>query len=125
MSDAPAPAPAAAPQPSWQKVSRWILLVAGVILMLSGAIKLYGYFFPSLPSCTSETTTSILRKIFTDKKIEVTNLTALKTVTDTSSEKTCEGEVETATERATIFYRVDWQDRDDTVMITKVDAKPK
>ena len=101
------------------------MVAAGIILMLSGAIKLVGYFFPSLPSCTSDTATAILRKIFSDKKIAVTNLSGLKTVTDTSSEKTCEGQIETATETAILHYRVYWQNRDVTVMITKVDAKPK
>jgi uncharacterized protein YcfL len=101
------------------------MLAAGVILMLSGAIKLIGYFFPSLPSCSADTTAAVLRNIFKQKNIEVANLTGLKTVTDTSDEKTCEGQIETTTERATIYYRVYWQDRDVTVMITKVDARPK
>ena len=126
MSNAPTPAPSAAPpQTTWQKSSRWIMLAAGVILLLSGAIKLIGYFFPSLPSCTADTTTAVLRNIFKQKNVEVVNLTDLKTLTDTSSEKTCEGQIETTTERATILYRVYWQDRDVTVMITKVDARPK
>ena len=126
MYDAPAPAPPAAPpQTAWQKSSRWIMFAAGIILMLSGAIKLFTYFVPSPPSCTSDTTTAVLRNGFKQKDVEVTNLTDLKMVTDTSSEKTCEGQIETAAERATIFYRVYWQDRDVTVMITKVDAKPK
>ena len=126
MSDAPSPAaPAEPPKTVWQKSSRWIMIAAGIILMLSGAIKLYNSFFPSLPSCTSDTATKILRSIFTDKKVEVVNLTGLKTVTDTSDEKTCEGQIETPTEHATIYYRVYWQDRDVMVMITKVDAKPK
>ena len=126
MSDSPAPVPSAAPpQTTWQKSSRWIMLAAGIILMLSGAIKLIGYFFPSLPSCSADTTTAVLRNIFKQKNVEVANVTGLKTVTDTSDEKTCEGQIETTTERATIYYRVYWQDRDVTVMITKVDAKQK
>jgi hypothetical protein len=126
MSDAPRPAaPADAPKSGWQKGSRWILIAAGVIMMLSGGIKLLTYFFPSLPSCSSDTATAVLRNIFKSKNVEVTSLSGLKTVTDTADEKTCEGQIETPAERATIYYRIYWQNRDVTVMITKVDTRPK
>jgi hypothetical protein len=125
MTESTQPPPAEAPKTFWQKASRWVIGIAGVILMISGLLKLAPVLFPSLPSCSSDSATNVVRSIFKQKNVELTKLGDIKTVTDTSAEKTCEGQVETPTERATIWYRVYWRDRDVMVMITKVDAKPR
>jgi hypothetical protein len=127
MTDAVQPSipPTAAPKTFWQKASRWIMGVAGGVLMLSAAIKYGAVFFPSLPGCDSDTATAVLRNIFKEKNVELTSLTGITTVSSTSSEKTCQGQAETPREHATINYRVYWQGSDVMVRIGTVDARPK
>jgi hypothetical protein len=127
MTDAVQPSipPAAAPKTFWQRASRWIMGVAGGVLILSGAIKFAGVFFPSLPACDSDTATAVLRNIFKEKNVELTSLTGITTVSSTSSEKTCQGQAETPREHATINYRVYWEGSDVMVRIGTVDARPK
>ena len=117
--------PPAAPPPKTmtQKISRWVLIVAGIILMLSGIAKLFGPF--TLPACDTSTASDTLQSIFKERKIEVQRIFNLKTVSSSSSENICTGQVEAPGELATINYRIYWQERTVQVMITEVQSKPK
>ncbi len=47
----------------------------------------------------------------------------MKTVSETSSQQSCQAHVETTAETATIFYDITLQGSNFQVLITKVDAK--
>ena len=79
----------------------------------------------TLPTCSSNTASDTLKSIFKSKDVEVTSISDFKSVTDTSSEKTCQAHVETPAELADIDYRIYWEGWTTKVMITEVKAKPK
>ena len=117
--------PADQPKTFWQKASRWIFAVCGVVIMIGGAMKIYKAASPGLPNCDSATTKTAITDIYKEKNVTLTSLTDMKSITDTSSEKTCQAHLETAGETATVSYRLFFQDGSSKVMITKVDAKAR
>ncbi len=119
---APPVAPAIPPNTSQRKIPRWLSAVIGLVFVIIGLSRLYNVFYPSLPGCDADTTTGVVRKIFKDKNVELTSLTNFKTITDTSSQKTCQADAMTAKETAVISYQVTWQGSDVRVLITHVDA---
>ena len=125
----PAPlAPAAAAEPPktfWQKAQRWFMIVAGIIIGLSGLMQLYKAFTPQLPGCAADATATVIRDIFKEKDVELTVLNNMKTVTETSSEQNCQAHIETLAETGTIDYRITLEASNVRVTITKVDAAPR
>ena len=121
---APPPAPPA-PAKAKPKIPQWVSAIVGVVFLLIGLNKLYHVFFPSLPGCSADTATGLVRKIFKDKDVELTSLTNVKTITDTSAQKTCQADVTTAKETAVVSYQISWQGKDVRVLITHVDAHPR
>ena len=125
----PAPlAPAATAEPPktfWQKAQRWFMIVAGIIIGLGGLMQLYKAFTPQLPGCAANATATVIRDIFKKKDVELTVLTNMKTVTETSSEQNCQAHIETAAETGTIDYRITLEGSNFQVTITKVDAAPR
>ena len=125
----PAPlAPSAAAEPPktfWQKAQRWFMIVAGIIIGLSGLMQLYKAFTPQLPGCAADATATVIRDIFKKKDVELTVLNNMKTVTETSSEQNCQAHIETAAETGTIDYRITLEASNVRVTITKVDAAPR
>lgn len=122
----PAPlAPAAPPQTAWQKWSRVLTIVFGVIILLGGLVKIYKSFTPDLPGCAASETEGVIRDIFKQKKIELTKLNEMTTVDKTASEENCRAHIETADETGTISYHVTLEGKEFKVLITKVDAKPR
>jgi hypothetical protein len=119
-----AAAPAAAPKTFGQKAVQWFLSACLIIAGLGGILRGYTNIF-TLPTCESNTSNETLRSIFKSKDVEVSNITDFKSVTDTSSEKTCQAHVETKDELADIGYRIYWEGWTTKVMITDVQAKPK
>ena len=122
---APPVVPAAPAKAAQSKIPRWVSAIAGVVVLFVGLLRLYNVFFPSLPGCDASTTTDLVRKIFKDKNVELTSLNNFRTLTDTSTQKTCQADVATAKETAVISYRVSWEGRDVQVLITTVDAHPR
>jgi hypothetical protein len=114
----------AAPQTFRQKAIQWFIAACLLISGGLGMVKVYNNFF-SLPTCASDTASDTLKSIFKDKNVEITALSDFKSVTDTSSEKTCQAHVETPDERADIDYRIYWDGWTTKVMITEVKAQPK
>src|SRR5664279_2595638 len=125
----PAPlAPAATAEPPktfWQKAQRWFMIVCGVIIGIGGLIQLYKAFTPQLPGCAADSTAAVLRDIFKKKDVELTVLNNMKTVTDRSSDQTCQAHIETPAETGTISYSITLQGSDFQVRIDKVDAAPR
>lgn len=121
---APEPPPSPKPKRGWQKLTPFIVIAVGVIAMVRGGTQLYDAFVPHLPSCTSDVANTTLRDIYKKKNVELASLTDMKTLTDTSSEKTCQAEATTASEAATIFYSISWQGRAALIKITRVDSHP-
>jgi hypothetical protein len=119
-----APAAGPAPRTFWQKATQWFIAACLMITGVLGIVKGYNSFF-SLPSCSSDTATDTVKSIFKDKNVELTALRDFKSVTDTSSEKTCQAYVETPDERANIDYRIYKEGWTTKVMITEVKAQPK
>ena len=126
MSDIAKPTPAAEPpqdqekpkQTLTQKLTQWFVAIA---LLISGGLGLLkGYQQFTLPSCTSDRTADTLKGIFKSKDVEVSDISAMTSLTDTYSEKTCTAHVKTTTEEANIEYRIYWDGWSATVMITKV-----
>jgi hypothetical protein len=119
-----APPAAAAPRTFWQKAAQWFI---GACLIISGGlgiVKGYNNMF-TLPTCSSDTASDTLKSIFKSKDVEVTSISDFKSVTEISSEKTCQAHVETPSELADIDYRIYWEGWTTKVMITEVKAKPK
>jgi hypothetical protein len=125
----PAPlAPAATAEPPktfWQKAQRWFMIVCGVIIGIGGLIQLYKAFTPQLPGCAADSTATVLRDIFKKKDVELTVLNNMKTVTDTSSEQTCQAHIETPAETGTISYSITLQGSNFQIRIDKVEAAPR
>src|SRR5262249_52102949 len=106
------------------EVHALVVAIALLITGIGGIAKGLGpYFF--LPSCDSSTTADTLKNIFKSKDVELTRVSNSTTLTSTSSDMTCQANIETPDELATIGYRIYWDGWSATVMITKVDAKPK
>ena len=101
-----------------QRLTKWIPIAAGLIAALIGAAKLFETF--SLPSCESSRSLGAIKSIFKDKNLPEPTLTDPKSLTSTSSEKTCETAYEIPNEKGTLDYRVFWDGWDAKVMITKV-----
>jgi hypothetical protein len=110
------------PRTFWQKTSRWIITICGVIVLLGGALKIYKALAPGLPECGSDTTKSAIGDIYKERNVTLTSLNDMKTLTDTPTERTCQAHIETAAEAATISYRLFQENGASKVMITKVDA---
>lgn len=113
-----APAAESAPKTRTQKLTIWLTAIAGFIIAALGLVKLSENFM--LPSCASTRSSDTLRSIFKSKDVDVTSITDQKTITDTSSEKTCQAHVKTTNEEANIDYKIYWSGWSAQVMITKV-----
>ena len=122
---APPVVPAAPAKAAQSKIPRWVSAIVGVVFLFIGLLRLYHVFYPSLPGCDANTTTGLIRKIFKDKNVELTSLNNFKTLTDTSTKKTCQADAATAKETAVILYQVSWEGREVQVLITHVDAHPR
>jgi hypothetical protein len=112
------------PKTFMQKLTQWVALGAGVILGLIGLLKVYNAFVPQMPTCASDETNTVLHDIFKKKDIALTALNDFKTVSEASAQRDCQAHIETASEKATVSYRITLQGKDFQVMITKVDAAP-
>ena len=117
--------PSAKSTPGQTKLVNWLYVVGGVIALLLGVLKIYNVFVPELPDCTSSSVKTSLGDIFKKKNLELTSLTNQKSLTDTSSEKTCQADFMTAAEAGTLFYRIYWEDKSAQILITKVDTHPR
>jgi hypothetical protein len=93
--------------------------------LLFGLLQIYNAFSPSLPACKSSSAKTTIGDIFKEKNLELTSLTNEKTLTDTSSEITCQVDFMTPAEAGTLFYRIYWQDKAAQIRITKVDTHPR
>lgn len=125
----PAAAPAARAKlwetPGYRKFQQWFLIACAAIIGLLGLLKLYNTFVPQMPRCDASETTDLIRSIFKKRDIELTTLNAMTPVSETSSERNCRAHLETSSESATIEYRITMQGKEFTVLITKVDARPR
>ena len=130
MTENPATPPAAAPAnrwdtPFWRKTTRWVTILAAIIIGGTGLMRLYASFTPQMPACDASETTDVIRSIYTGKNITLTKLSDMKVVSETSAERNCQAHIETAGETATIDYRITLQGKQFQVQITKVDAHPR
>jgi hypothetical protein len=99
----PPSAQAPKPQPKWV---RWITIIAGIIIGIGGVTKLVNAF--TLPACDAERIAEVLKSIYKEQKVEITMLSDFKSLTSTSSERTCQVHAETPVDQATIDYRIFW-----------------
>jgi hypothetical protein len=109
------------PKTFMQKLTQWVALGAGVILGLIGLLKVSDAFVPQMPTCASDETNTVLHDIFKKKDIALNDF---KTVSEAAAQRDCQAHIETASEKATVSYRITLQGKDFQVMITKVDAAP-
>ena len=68
---------------------------------------------------------TLLPVVKKQKNVELTSLTNIKSITDTSSEKTCQADFLTPAETGTIHYQISKQDGSTQLRITKVDTHPR
>ena len=108
MTDTKSATPPAAEPPKtlMQKLNRWGVIAAGIILGLIGILKVYNAFTPQMPSCASDNASVVIRDIFKKKDIALTALDDFKTVSEESAQRDCTAHIETASEKATLFYRI-------------------
>ena len=107
------------------KISNWLYAFVGLIVACLGLLQIYNAVFPGLPSCTSDTAGRSIRDIFKQKNVQLTSLTDQKTITESSSEETCQANFLTPAETGTLYYRIYWQDKSSQILITKVDTHPR
>jgi hypothetical protein len=107
------------------KITNWLYAVVGLIVAGLGLLQIYNAFFPGLPSCTSDTAGRSIRDIFKQKNVQLTGLTDQKTITESSSEETCQANFVTPAEAGTLYYRIYWKDKSAQILITKVDTHPR
>jgi hypothetical protein len=117
--------PTALPKTLVQKLTPWVTIILGLIIGVLGLVKLYHAFVPQMPACDASETTDLIRSIFTKKDITLTALNGMKLVNETSDARNCQAHLETASETATIAYRITLQGKEFQVLITKVDAQPR
>jgi hypothetical protein len=126
MTEAPPVAPAPeteAPKPKrGQRLLQGVVAVALLISGLLGMMRGYNSLFV-LPGCAADTTSATLKNIFQSKSVELSKVGDAATVSDSSSERTCEAHIETPDEKAIITYRIYWDGWSPTVMITEVKAE--
>jgi hypothetical protein len=89
--------------------------------MIGGIIQVIGAF--TLPACDARRSTDTVRNIFKDRKVELTRLFDITTLTSTKEERTCVAQVDTPTEQVTINYRVFWKGWSVLVQITTVNNR--
>ena len=124
MTDNAQPAGTPAQPTFMQKFGKWVYGASGLIVAIIGVLKLADNF--TLPSCTSDRTKETIQSIFKSKDVELTNVSDMKPVTDTSSEKTCTAHVESKDETANIDYKISWSGWTAQVLIATVrDEKKK
>jgi len=117
-------APAEAKPTFWQKASKWVYAIVGVLGLGVGAIKLVDQF--TLPNCDADRATTTVREIFKSKEVELVALNDIKSVTATRQEKTCSAHIESKDETANIDYKVFWDGWTVKVLIQTVrDEKAK
>jgi hypothetical protein len=63
----PAAATAEPPKTLMQKLNRWGLIAAAIILGLISLLKIYNAFAPQLPRCGSDDVATLIRDIFKKK----------------------------------------------------------
>jgi hypothetical protein len=120
----PAAATAEPPKTLMQKLNRWGLIAAAIILGLISLLKIYNAFAPQLPRCGSDDVATVIRDIFKKKDVALTALNDFKTVSDGSAQRDCTAHIETPSEKATVSYRITMQGSDFQILITKVDSAP-
>jgi hypothetical protein len=116
--------PPAAP-PAKSRMTRIVSIVAGLVVVVFGGIKLINIFV--LPGCDSSNIQDTVREIF--KATPLVTYTGITTVSDDKSGKMCGAHIETAEEKADIRYSVTWNGWSPYVKIENVDkiappAKP-
>lgn len=116
---------AAAASPTfWQKASKWVYAILGLVGLGIGILKVMDQF--TLPGCSSDRTTTTVRDIFKGKDVELVTLDQIKSVTDTRQEKTCTAHIESKDETANVDYKVFWDGWTVKVLIQTVrDEKPR
>jgi len=108
----------------WQKTSKWVYAIVGLIGVGIGGLKIADQF--TLPSCAADRTTTTVRDIFKGKDVELVALNDIKPVTDTRQEKTCTAHIESKDETANIDYKIFWEGWTVKVLIQTVrDEKPR
>jgi hypothetical protein len=108
----------------WQKTSKWVYAIVGLIGIGIGALKIADQF--TLPSCDADRTTTTVRDIFKGKDVELVALNDIKPVTDTRQENTCSAHIESKNETANIDYKIFWEGWTVKVLIQTVrDEKPR
>ncbi len=118
--------PAAAaerPKTFWGKYQRWFYIAVAIIVGWSGINKIYQANTPQLPGCAAQATADVIRDIFKSKNVALTALNNMTTVSESSTQQSCQAHIETAAEIGTIFYTITMQGDKFQVLITKVDAR--
>ncbi|MFI4997196.1 MAG: hypothetical protein ACHQAQ_15620, partial [Hyphomicrobiales bacterium] len=90
-------------------VSKVVYWIAGVVFIIIGVARIYGFFFPSLPDCDDSTARSTLSDIFKRDNLDPTAYNDVKTLTKSKDELTCSASLamQDGTTMA-ILYRIFW-----------------
>src|SRR5262245_9977511 len=129
---APATAPSAPPppaEPSGAVTSRldsghWIAAAASLlVLLIVAGILVWNRF--TLPDCNAESIQTTLNAIFEEKKVALAQLSDVKAVAATRSERTCAAQAEIPGGMLNIDYRIDWSGWRERVTITRAEAEAR
>jgi hypothetical protein len=101
-------------------VSKVVYWIAGVVFIIIGVARIYGFFFPSLPDCDGSTARSTLSDIFKRDNLEPTAYNDVKTLTKSKDELTCSASLamQDGTTMA-ILYRIFWKEKEVFVEVTQ------
>ena len=120
MTDTTTPAAPTAPKP--RPFTRWMWIVAGVILLIIGVLQVLLSF--TLPACSDKRATDTLHTIFSQQKITINKISDYKLVSEGESDRTCSAVVDAPGEIANITYRIFWEGWTVKVMIGEVKSRP-
>jgi hypothetical protein len=124
VSAAAAPAQPAKPAGkarSW--LTRIVYGVASIVFILLSLVRIYNFFFPSLPDCDGSTAHETLTSILKKDNLDPASYTGEATLTKSEDELTCKANVKMADgSLLQIAYRIYWEGKDRMAQITQRSA---
>ena len=104
-------------------LTRIVYWAASIVFVLVSLVRIYNFFFPSLPDCDGSTAHETLTSILKKDNLEPASYTGEAMLTKSKDELTCKANVKMADgSLLQIAYRIYWEGKDRMVQITQRSA---
>jgi hypothetical protein len=101
---------------SWY--TRFVYPILAFVFIVVSLIRVYNFFFPSLPSCDGSVARDTLSDIFKRDNLQASSYEQVKTLTTSKDELTCSASLKMSDGAIMeIVYRIYWQGKDAYVAI--------